>query len=100
MTPRSLSRHRSGFTLLELLVVLVVFAITAAAAVPAFLGEFSATPEQQTARALVEVLTRAWRFRPDGPATPLAITVQGARAVAVRVDGWNGGIAIGDARKP
>ena len=140
--------RRRGFTLLELLVVLVLFAITAAAAVPAFLGDTLSTPEQRTATALANVLAqtrdaartsgapatlvvspsdgRYWittrdstgtgvlalpgtlrligpsaerfecRFNPSGPATPLVVTVHGARDVAVRVEGWSGNIGIGD----
>ena len=141
---------RRGFSLLELLVVLVVLSITAAAAVPAFLSDSLATPEQKTATALASVLSQArdaaresgapatvtispsdgryWlitrdstatgvlplpgtvslvgpnadrfecRFNPTGTATPLTITVRGARSVAVRVQGWSGDIAIGDGR--
>jgi type II secretion system protein H len=51
--------RRGGFTLLELLVVLVIFAITAAAVVPAFLGQANTTPERRTANALVAVFTAA-----------------------------------------
>lgn len=142
--------QRRGFSLLELLVVLVVLSITAAAAVPAFLSDSLATPEQKTATALASVLSRArdaaresgvpatvtispsdgryWlttrdstatgvlplpgtvslvgpstdrfecRFNPTGTATPLTITVRGARSVAVRVQGWSGDIGIGDGR--
>ena len=59
MTLRVAASRRRGFTLLELLVVLVLLAITAAAAVPAFLGESRATPEQRTATALAGVLSQA-----------------------------------------
>ncbi len=54
-----MTRHRTGFTLLELLVVLVVLAITAAAAVPAFLSSVRATPEHTAATALAEALIQA-----------------------------------------
>jgi hypothetical protein len=37
------------------------------------------------------------RFAPAGTATPFVVTVQGRRRLAVRVDGWNGEITIGDA---
>jgi prepilin-type N-terminal cleavage/methylation domain-containing protein len=50
--------HRQGFTLLELLVVLVLFAITAAAAVPAFLANGTASEERGTATAIAMALTR------------------------------------------
>ena len=36
------------------------------------------------------------RFSPTGPASPLVITVHGARDIAVRVDGWSGDVTIGD----
>ena len=49
-------RVHPGFTLLELLVVLVLLAITAAAAVPAFLGDAARSPEQRIAVALAERL--------------------------------------------
>ena len=49
-------RTRRGFTLLELLVVLVLLAITAAAAVPAFLGDAARSPEQRIAVAIAERL--------------------------------------------
>lgn len=146
----ALGTTRGGFTLLELLVVLVLLAITAAAAVPAFLGESLSTPEQKTASALASVLAQAreaarasgapatlvvspsdgryWittrdstaagvlplpgtirlvgpsadrfecRFSPTGPATPLVVTVHGARDVPVRVEGWSGNIGVGDGR--
>lgn len=49
---------RSGVTLFELMVVLVLLAITITAAVPAFLGGRFATPERQTATALADALMR------------------------------------------
>ena len=58
MIPRHPIRARPGFTLLELLVVLVVIAITAAAAVPAFLSDSRATPERQAATAIADALIR------------------------------------------
>ncbi len=131
--------------------MLVLFAITAAAAVPAFLADANTTPEQQTARALVNALMRTresaresgapatlvvspsdgryWlttqdssttgvlplaggvtlistttdriecRFQPAGPATPLAMTVQGVSGVTVHVDRWSGEIDIADAHR-
>jgi prepilin-type N-terminal cleavage/methylation domain-containing protein len=54
---RRVSR-RHGFTLLELLVVLTMFAITAAAAVPAFLAERADRAERGTATAIAMALTR------------------------------------------
>ncbi|MEP6729956.1 MAG: prepilin-type N-terminal cleavage/methylation domain-containing protein [bacterium] len=53
-----MSRHhaRKGFTLLELLVVLMVLSITAAAAVPAFLANAANGPERNVAKALAEEL--------------------------------------------
>ena len=50
--------RRRGFTLLELLVVLVLFAITAAAAVPAFLANETASAERGRATAIAMALTR------------------------------------------
>ena len=71
----SLRTTRSGFTLLELLVVLVLFAITAAAAVPAFLSDSLATPEQKTASALAGVLTAARdAARESGSPTTLTLS--------------------------
>jgi prepilin-type N-terminal cleavage/methylation domain-containing protein len=55
----SLQRARPGFTLLELLIVLMLLAITAAAAVPAFRGDAARGPEQRVAAALAEQLTIA-----------------------------------------
>ena len=54
-----MTRHRTGFTLLELLVVIVVLAITAAAAVPTFLSSARATPEHTAATALAAALVQA-----------------------------------------
>jgi prepilin-type N-terminal cleavage/methylation domain-containing protein len=53
-----MTRHRTGFTLLELLVVLVVLAITAVAAVPAFLSGARGTPEHQAATVLAAALVQ------------------------------------------
>ena len=54
MMPRP---HR-GFTLLELMVVLVLLAITAAAAAPAFLGSRALSPERRAATTIAEALIR------------------------------------------
>ena len=145
-----MARGRRGFTLLELLVVLALFALTAAAAVPAFLSDSLSTPEQRAATSLAEMLVqtreaarasgaaatlvvspqdgRYWlmtrdsssagalslaggirlvgsgperiecRFDPTGMATPFVMSVNGARNIPVRVDGWSGEIRVGDAR--
>ena len=50
----SVCPRRAGFTLLELMAVLVLLAITAAAAAPAFLGEQQMSPERRTATSLAE----------------------------------------------
>jgi prepilin-type N-terminal cleavage/methylation domain-containing protein len=55
---RRMPRARRGFTLLELLVVLMLFAITAAAAVPAFLADRADGAEREAATALAMALTR------------------------------------------
>lgn len=50
-------KKRSGFTLLELLVVLVLMAITAAAAVPAFTSASRRAPERELATTIASLLT-------------------------------------------
>jgi prepilin-type N-terminal cleavage/methylation domain-containing protein len=49
---------RNGFTLIELMMVLVLLAITAAAAAPAFLGRHAMSPERRTATSLAVALVR------------------------------------------
>ena len=49
---------RDGFTLIELMMVLVLLAITAAAAAPAFLGRHAMSPERRTATSLAVALVR------------------------------------------
>jgi succinate-semialdehyde dehydrogenase/glutarate-semialdehyde dehydrogenase len=49
-------RLRSGVTLFELMVVLMLLAITTAAVVPAFLGGHFATAERRTATAIADAL--------------------------------------------
>ena len=61
--------RRNGFTLLELMVVLVLLAITAAASVPAFLGEHTMSTERRVATRLVEELASA-RTRARASGTP------------------------------
>lgn len=65
---------RRGFTLLELLVVLTLLAVTAAAAVPAFLSDGARTPERRTAAALATLLQQA-RERARAEARPVAFTL-------------------------
>ena len=52
-------RRRRGFTLLELVVVLVILAITAGAAVPAYLSRQSGSAEHRAAGQLAALLIRA-----------------------------------------
>lgn len=52
-------RERRGFTLLELMVVLILLAITAAASVPAFLATEQRDPEQIAATQVAALLIRA-----------------------------------------
>lgn len=54
----SVCTRRAGFTLLELMAVLVLLAITAAAAAPAFLGDQRMSQERRTATSLAEALVR------------------------------------------
>ena len=53
-----MKRRRAGFTLLELMVVLALFAITAMAAVPIVLGNSLASPEQKTATAMYLTMSK------------------------------------------
>ena len=151
-----MTHTRRGFTLLELMVVLVLLTVTAAAAIPAFLGNRVLTADERVARHISDLLAqtreaartsgapatlvlaapdertggRYWittrdsgstgvlslppgvhvtgladartqcRFNPEGPATPCAITVQGARTLTVRVNAWSGEIRLEHARAP
>ena len=77
MTRRRMHR---GFTLLELLVVLVLLAITAAAAVPAFLGDAARSPEQRIAVALAERLIAVRdAARESGSAATLVLSLTDGR---------------------
>jgi type II secretory pathway pseudopilin PulG len=69
-----------------LLVVLVILAITAAAAVPAFLSASLATPEQKTATALASVLssTRDAARESGAPATLTLSPTDGRYWLATR----------------
>lgn len=53
-----MTHARRGFTLLELMVVLVLLTITAAAAVPAFLGDRALTADERVARLVSNLLTQ------------------------------------------
>ncbi|MDB4912810.1 MAG: hypothetical protein JWM95_454 [Gemmatimonadetes bacterium] len=55
-------KQRAAFTLLELMIVLVILAITAGAAVPAYLSRQPGTRERQAAGDVVELLMRARAF--------------------------------------
>jgi prepilin-type N-terminal cleavage/methylation domain-containing protein len=95
--PAFLSRTtRSGFTLLELLVVLTLFAITAAAVVPAFLGDTLSTPEQRTATALASVLaqTRDAARTSGAPATLVVSPSDGRYWITTRDSTGAGVIAL------
>ncbi len=71
---------RRGFTLLELLVVLVLFALTAVAAVPAFLSDSLSTPEQRAATSLAEVLAATRdAARSSGAAATLVVSPSDGR---------------------
>jgi prepilin-type N-terminal cleavage/methylation domain-containing protein len=65
-------RSRGGFTLLEVLVVLALFAITAAAAVPAFLADREQSAERDAATALARALGRV-RDGARSSATPATL---------------------------
>jgi type II secretion system protein H len=52
-------RARSGFTLLELMVVLVLLALTAGAAVPALVPSLGRTPEKRAAAEVAAAMERA-----------------------------------------
>ncbi|MBA3672476.1 MAG: prepilin-type N-terminal cleavage/methylation domain-containing protein [Gemmatimonadaceae bacterium] len=68
-------RSRTGFTLLELMVVLVLLAITAAAAVPAFLGEVAPAPERRVALSIAELLTDV-RDGARASGAPAVVTIE------------------------
>ena len=78
--------NRHGFTLLELMVVLVLFAITAVAAVPAFLSDTLTSPEQRTATALTAALaqTRSAARESGAPATLVLSPADGRYWIATR----------------
>ena len=73
-------RTRRGFSLLELLVVLMVLAITAAAAVPAFLSDARRTPEQRAASAIADALMQTRNSaRESGSAATLVLSPSDGR---------------------
>jgi len=76
-----MSARRAGYTLLELMVVLVILALAGAAAVPAFAAWRPAEPRRAAAGELVRVLemTRE-RAVAGGANAELVIDADGARA--------------------
>ena len=86
-------RHRTGFTLLELLVVLVVLAITAAAAVPAFVSSARATPEHSAATALADALIQTRNAaRESGASTTFVLSPADGRFWITTRDSATSGI--------
>ena len=89
---RTMSTRR-GFTLLELLVVLVLLAITAAAAVPAFLGGGAEAPEKRVAAALADALVLARdAARTSGVATELVLAPSDGRYWVTQRDSASAGV--------
>jgi prepilin-type N-terminal cleavage/methylation domain-containing protein len=75
-------RTRLGFTLVEMLVVLVLLAVVSTVALPAFGGLLSGTPEEPTKR-----LLRAGRRRAIEGGLPVRVVVDSAHAVLFLPDG-------------
>ena len=70
-----MTRAHRGFTLLELMVVLVLLALTAAAAVPAFLGNRALAADERVARLIADLLTQTRdAARTSGAAATLVLT--------------------------
>lgn len=65
---------RQGFTLMELMVVLALFALTAAAALPAFGDATRTTPARRTATEIARILT-AGRDMARQRGVPVAVVV-------------------------
>lgn len=88
-----IARGRRGFTLLELMVVLVLFALTAAAAVSAFLSESLSTPEQRAATSLAEVLAQTREAaRASGAAATLVVSPSDGRYWLTTRDSSSAGV--------
>ena len=90
---------RRGFTLLELMVVLVLLAITATAAVPAFLAGTTQSPERRAAGALADVLLRTRdAARASGAAATLVLSPEDGRFwITTRDSSATGTLPLGNA---
>ena len=86
--------RRRGFTLFELMVVLVLLAITSAAAVPAFLGDRLTTPERRVATSIAAALTRTREAaRESGSAATLVLAPADGRFWITTRDSLASGVA-------
>ncbi len=90
---RTTMNARRGFTLLELLVVLVLLAITAAAAVPAFLDGGTDAPEKRLATALADALVHTRdAARTSGAAAELVLAPSDGRYWVTQRDSASAGV--------
>ena len=98
--------RRSGFTLLELLVVVIIIGILATFAIPALLGFIDRAREAEAKAVLSQALTSGRLFNMENPGTwpATAVALQNAGASIAESKNWsaitNGAIATNDAAPP